>query len=266
MVRYFCPHMKRFLLRYGLSSLVLALLFSGCTINRDIMFRTSTDHQFDTFLDSASVNIRLQRNDQIQLRLFANDGFKMIDLVSETGARDANWLQRNIFAYYIESDGLVKLPLLGRVQIAGLTIREAEAFLEERYSVYYNRPFAQIFVNNRKVVVFPGGGGDAQVVPLENNNTTLLEVIGAAGGLSKRGNARKVKLFRYGKDGKRLVYQFDLSDISGLQYADIVMQGDDVVYVQPNPEIAREVLADLTPLVTLLSSILLVFAVTRNFQ
>ncbi len=44
------------------------------------------------------------------------------------------------------------------------------------------------------------------------------------------------------------------------------MQGDDVVYVQPNPEIAREVLADLTPLVTLLSSILLVFAVTRNFQ
>ena len=39
--------------------------------------------------------------------------------------------------------------------------------------------------------------------------------------------------------GKRLVYQFDLSDIDGLKYADMVMQGDDVVYVQPNPDIAR---------------------------
>ena len=121
-------------------------------------------------------------------------------------------------------------------------------------------------VSNRRVVVFPGGGGDAKPVMLENNNTTLLEVIGMAGGLNKRGNASKVKVFRFDPSGKRMVYQFDLSDISGLQYADMVMQGDDVVYVQPNPDIAREIIADLAPVITLLSSILLVIAVSRNFQ
>ncbi|MBL7952745.1 MAG: polysaccharide biosynthesis/export family protein [Flavobacteriales bacterium] len=258
--------MTRTLLRYGLFSLLLALLFSGCTINRDIMFRTSTDYQFDVFNDSVVGNLRLQRNDQIQFRLFANDGFKMIDLVSETGARDANWLQRTVFNYTIENDGLVKLPLLGRVKVTGLTQREAEAFLEEKYSAFYIKPYVQLVVTNRKVVVFPGGGGDARIVDLQNNNTTLLEVIGEAGGLSDRGNAKKVKVFRYNDEGKRLVYQFDLSDISGLKYADMVMQGDDVVYVQPNAELAREAIADLTPIITLLSSVLLVIAVTRNFQ
>jgi beta-phosphoglucomutase-like phosphatase (HAD superfamily) len=76
-----------------------------------------------------------------------------------------------------------------------------------------------------------------------------------------------VKLFRWDPDtGQRKVYQFDLSDISGLQYADIVLQGDDVIYVQPNPDIAREALQDLTPVLTLLTSILLVIGIVQGFQ
>lgn len=243
---------------------VVAALLSSCTVNRDIMFRTPMDYEFDTFVDSTKANLRLQANDMIQFRLFANDGFKMIDLVSENSSREASFLNRSIFTYFMDSDGMVKLPVVGMVNLVGKTLREAELDLETRYSAYYNKPFVQVQVVNRRVVVFPGGGGDARTVVLENNNTTLLEVLGAAGGLSTRGNAKKVKVFRYGPERQRLVYQFDLSDISGLQYADMVMQGDDVVYVQPNPELAREVLADITPLLTLMSSILLILAVTRN--
>ena len=166
--------------------------------------------------------------------------------------------------YYIEEDGLVKLPLLGRVKLAGMTLREAETFLEDRYTAYYNDPYVQVVVLNRKVVVFPGAGGDAKAITLENNNTTLLEVIGMAGGLSSRGNAHKVKVFRYAADGTRLVYQFDLSVIEGLKYADMVMQGDDVVYVQPNPEIARGIVSDLAPYITLLTTIVLVVSLSRT--
>lgn len=264
--RYFCAHMTRNFTRPATYILLIAMVLTGCTINRDIMFRTSTDYQFDQITDSVKANLKLQRNDMIQFRLFANDGFKMIDLVSDGGAREASFLQRTMFNYYLDADGFVKLPLLGPVQLSGLSLREAETQLETKYTAFYNRPFVQLTVSNRRVVVFPGGGGDAKVVELENNNTTLLEVLGLAGGLNPRGNARKVKLFRYDPTGKRLVFQFDLSDISGLKYADMVMQGDDVVYVQPNPELAKEAIADLAPVITLLSSILLFLAVTRNIQ
>ena len=111
------------------------------------------------------------------------------------------------------------------------------------------------------------GGGDAKVIPLENNNTTLLEVLASAGGVNRRGNARKVKLFRWDvATGKRQVYEFDLSDISGLRFADIVMQGEVVVYVHPNPDLAREALQDLTPVITLLTSVLLVIGIVQGFQ
>ncbi len=264
--RYFCAHMTRNLTRTWTHSILVALLLTGCTINRDIMFKTPRDYKFDQVTDSVKANLKLQRNDMIQFRLFANDGFKMIDLVSEGATRDVTFLQRSAFSYFIDADGLVKLPLLGRVELAGMTLREAETFLEEKYTTYYNRPFVQVIVSNRRVVVFPGGGGDAKVVQLENSNTSLLEVIGLAGGLNKRGNAHKVKVFRYDRSGKRLIYEFDLSDISGLKYADMVMQGDDVVYVQPNPDIATEALQDILPVITLLTSVLLVLSVTRNLQ
>ena len=158
------------------------------------------------------------------------------------------------------------MPIIGRVPLSGLSIREAELDLEKRYTEFYNRPFVQLQVINRRVVVFPGGGGDARVVPLENNNTTLVEVLGMAGGLNKRGDARRVKLFRREASGARKVYQFDMSDISGLKYGDIVMQGDDVVYVQPNPDIASEALRDITPIIGLLTSVVLIISLIQTLQ
>jgi polysaccharide export outer membrane protein len=246
---------------------ILTGILSGCTVNSDIMFKTPTDYVFDSIPDSTSSIFKIQPNDALELRLFANDGYKMIDMISENAGRDFQMMSRMTFTYNVEYNGLVKLPLLGRVPLAGMTMREAELFLEEQYAAYYNRPFIQLEVMNRRVVVFTGSAGTARVVNLENNNTTLLEVLANAGGLSGRGKAKKVKLFRLAGEGQpRKVYQFDLSTIEGLKHADLVMEGDDIVYVQPNAEIARELLSDLTPIITLLTTILLVIGIVEGFQ
>ena len=250
--------------RWGVLGVIVIL--TGCTINRDIMFKTPTDYVFNELPDSTEVQFRIQPNDVLQFRLFANDGFRMIDLVSDEGGVNARNLNRITFSFLVEFDGLVELPLVGRVNVAGLTLREAEFMLEERYITYYNRPFVQLSVGNRRVVIYPGGGADARVVTLDNNNTPLLEALAQAGGIAKRGNASKVKLFRRNEKNGRDVYMFDMSDIEGLQYGDLVMQADDIIYVEPNPELARELLYDLTPLITLLTSTVLVLGIVRGLQ
>ncbi len=241
---------------------------TSCTINRDIMFKTPMDHTFDTGADSLSPVFRIQPNDVFTFRLFANDGFRMIDLVdNEMGSMRANQaLNRMSFNYLVDNEGYARLPLIGKQYMAGLTVRESEAMLEERYISFYNKPFVQLTVNNRRVVVFPGGGGDAKVIPLENNNTTLMEALAQAGGVAKRGDARNIKLFRTVQGGKRKVYKYDMSHIGGLPHADVVLQADDIIYVQPVPELAREVLNDITPLITLLTSTILVIGIVRGFQ
>lgn len=243
-----------------------ALLLSGCAINRDIMFKTPRDYQFDTVSDTMEQDreFKIQPDDILSFRMYANDGFKMVDMVNEQ-SQNVNSLNRIQFLYLVHPDGHAKLPVVGDVQVGGLTIKQAELLLEERYATYYQRPFVLLSVSNRRVVVFPGGGGDAKVVMLENNNTTLMEALAITGGVATRGDARRVKLFRR-SSGKRHVYQFDLSDIQNLKYADVVLQADDIVYVQPNPQIARGLLTELTPYVTLLTSLMLVYGITKGFK
>jgi polysaccharide export outer membrane protein len=263
-VHYIRPKISGMVKGWSLWIIVCALA-AGCNINRDIMFKTPLDYGFDQLPDSIPKSFRIQVNDIITFRLFANDGFRMIDLVDE-GTQSNRNQQRTTFNYTVDADGRAKLPLLGLVPLTGLSVREAELKLETLYTEFYNRPFVQLFINNRRVVVFPGGGGDAKIIPLENTNTSLMEALASAGGLNKRGDARKVKVFRKTPEGPRKVYLFNLSDISGLPYADLTMQADDIVYVQPNPEIARELLADLNPFIALLTSTVLVIGIVRGFS
>ncbi len=248
----------------GLWIVVVCALLASCNINRDIMLKTPLDYEFNQLPDSAPAAFRIQVNDIITFRLFANDGFRMIDLVDEVQQNQRNL--RTTFNYTVEADGRAKLPLLGLVPLTGLTVREAELKLEVMYTEFYNRPFVQVSINNRRVVVFPGGGGDAKIVPLENTNTTLMEALATAGGLNKRGDARKIKVFRKMPDGPRQVFMFDMSDIEGLPFADVTVQADDIIYVQPNPELAREILADMNPIIALLTSTVLVIGIVRGFS
>lgn len=246
--------------------IVVCLLFgSGCTINRNIMFKTPSDYAFDSFNPIADVNYRIASNDLISFQLYANKGERLLAMTAGTNAvgagrgngtmNNAQLLnQQNRFVYEVRPNGAVELPELGEVVLAGLNIDEAEQKLEEAYSENYNDPLAFIEVTNQRVLVFPGEAGVASVVTLVNPNTSLLEVLALSGGIRARGDARNIKLIRRAAE-RQTIHQFDLSTIEGLQYANATVQAGDIVYVEPLPQLANEVLSDLTPVLSLITTI-----------
>jgi len=244
--------------------LVLSTLsWTGCTINRNIMFRTPSDFAFDPFNPISDVNYRIAPNDLVSFQLYSNKGERLLSMTAGTTAGGVNgngggnlqaMNQNNRFVYEVRPDGTVELPELGPVPLAGLNIDEAETKLEEAYSENYINPLALIEVTNQRVLIFPGEAGVASVVPLTNPNTSLLEVLALSGGIRARGDARKVKLIRRGQKGQT-IHQFDLSTIDGLLYANTTVQAGDIIYVEPLPQLASEVLADVTPILSLLSTI-----------
>lgn len=120
-------------------------------------------------------------------------------------------------------------------------------------------------VVNKRVIVFPGSGGDSKVVILKNNNTTLLEVLALAGGITERGRASKIKLMR-GDEGNKKVYLIDLSTIEGLRYTDLVIQNGDYLYIEPVPELGKEVFKEIAPLVSIISSAAVIISVLTLFK
>jgi len=247
---------------------------TSCTINTDLMLRTDKDYIFaeltDSVINSAPQYV-LAPNDIIQFRMYDNDGFVLLEQGISGRLQEGNNTQRNNFitqpglSYMIESDGTVKLPELDTVRLSGLTIRQTEDTLEALYSENYVKPFVQLNVTNKRVIVFPGSGGDAKVVSLKNNNTTLMEVLASVGGIAQRGRAEQIKLMRK-IDGQRVVYSIDLSDIENIKYTDMLVRANDYIYIEPVPEIGREIIRDIAPIVSILSSALLVYTVVRTIN
>jgi len=194
-------------------------------------------------------------DDKIAFRISTNNGTEILERMSGVD------LMRNDLSneeYIVRRDGRVELPVLGKVKVEGLSLEECEDTLTALFSFEYNEPFVQVWVTNQRAIVFPGNGSDATVVPLTNANTTLMEAIASAGGITERGKASKVKLMRK-VNGKRVVYTIDLSTIDGLQYADMIVQANDYIYIEPTADIGKGITESIAPVISILTSALLVY-------
>ena len=52
-----------------------------------------------------------------------------------------------------------------------------------------------------------------------------------------------------------------MSTIEGLEYADLIVQANDYIYVEPDPELGKEILGEVAPVVSLVSSAAVIVAI-----
>ena len=50
------------------------------------------------------------------------------------------------------------------------------------------------------------------------------------------------------------------ADRQGLKYVDMIIQANDYIYVEPTPELSKEIAEDIVPIVSLVSSAILIFS------
>ena len=250
----------------------LLLFLTSCGVNSNLMFKD--DESVEIITDNIPISpdeaYRLAPDDKFIFTLYANDGKRIIDVISgaTAGVEGSGGMQRlgqtNTIDYLIRPDGLVELPIIGEIKLTGLTIKEAQDLLSKKYSQQYTKPYVQLEVTNRRAVVFPGDAGEAKVVPILNNNTTLLEVLAHAGGITERGKAKKIKVMRNTSEG-RVIYAIDLSTMKGIKYADMVIQANDYIYVEPTAQLSREVIREIGPLLSIVSTTIVILSVINRF-
>ncbi|TVQ08935.1 MAG: hypothetical protein EA361_16025 [Bacteroidetes bacterium] len=239
--------------------IIIAFLFSSCQIlNPERMLRTPPGYEYAEFPEKVVLEeYRLAPNDELYFRLYTNEGERLIDPISPLTQQ-----MRGDQNYTIEFDGLVKLPVMGRVKLSGMTLREAEKFLENEFSQFYNKPFVRLRVTNHRVTIFPGGrGGTSSVVYLENTNTNIFEALAMAGGIAD-GRASRVKVIR-GDLRNPQIFLIDLSTIEGVQNADMIIQANDIIYVEPRERVPQRIMENVGPYLTLLTTALIVYSLFK---
>ncbi|QIX61159.1 polysaccharide export protein EpsE [Hymenobacter sp. BT18] len=263
------------------------------TYTQNIMLRTENSTSVDTVrlrkaLSQITSNYVIRPNDYIQVRVYTNKGERLVDPNGElrfgvpgnqsvaTGSSqsggggaaatlrggDLGSRPAGDSEFLVQSDGQAKLPLVGTVRLSGYTLLQADSLLQLQYNTYYKDAFVATRVTNSRIFVLGSPGG--RVVPLYNDNMNLLEVLASVGGIDgtgaaagggvRYGKAYNIRLIR-GDLKNPMVQVIDLSTIEGMRRADLRMQPNDVVYIEPVRRPFREALTDVLPILQAVTTV-----------
>ena len=133
--------------------------------------------------------------------------------------------------YLVDKDGFINFPVLGKIQLAGLTKEQATTKMTAEITKNIKNPIVNIrFLNFRITVIGEVNKPSTFLVPSERVN--ILEAIGLAGDLTAYGKRENILIIRE-QNGVRTATRVDLASRAILNSPDFYLQQNDVVYVEP---------------------------------
>jgi len=215
--------------------LSLVLVLSSCASKKDILYLQNKSGSVSGSLQ-LSYETTLQPDDILLITItaakpeLANE-FNLMYLTARS-TEVVTSTDRTPFTYLIDKKGEIDFPVLGKIQMAGLTRIEAEAKLKLLLKDYISEAGVNLRVVNFKVSVIgevtrPG----SQVV--QGDRVTIFEAISLAGDLTIYGKRTDVTVVRE-KDGVTTMTEVDLTDASIINSPVYYLAHNDVVIVKPN--------------------------------
>jgi polysaccharide export outer membrane protein len=132
----------------------------------------------------------------------------------------------------VDPEGMVVLPAIGKIKVAGLTIRESEAKIKAKAEEYLKEVTAKVRLLNYKITVM-GEVNSPGVYYNYNYEFTIFDAISSADGTKNAAKLERVLVLRQTPDGSQS-YILNLNSKSALNSAAYFLEPNDVVVVQPS--------------------------------
>ena len=134
--------------------------------------------------------------------------------------------------YLVDKEGYVDFPVLGKLQVDGISRNELADMLKEKLSGYLKNPIVTIQFLNFKVTVL-GEVRNPGSYKVNSERISILDALGMAGDLQINAKRKNVLVMR--EDGNEKVFsRVDLTSSELLHSPFFYLQQNDVVYVEPS--------------------------------
>ena len=138
--------------------------------------------------------------------------------------------------YLVDNDGCIDYPVLGRLQVGGLTKSACEQLIHDKIVPYLNQrenPVVTVRMSNYKISVL-GEVARPGMFNVSNEKINILEALAQAGDLTIYGVRDRVKLIREDARGKKEMHTMNLNDANLINSPYYYLQQNDIIVVEPN--------------------------------
>ena len=241
-------------MKYFLVAIIIAL--SGCSSKDDyILFNKAqgTNKQMSTEVKNVKFEYKIQPYDRVSIMVY-----KHPELSSTT---IGNTQQER--GFLVNSKGYLRLPLIHRIKVAGLSQTHAEAAISRAFRKYLKHPDVQLEVVNKRAYVI-GEVRQPGEIPLPNERLTLLQILAKAGDLTESANRASILIMKNGQMSKVNTQIVNLTDRNAIATASLMIEPNDIVYVMPNGMKAfNNKVNEISPVFQVISNILQPFVNVR---
>jgi polysaccharide biosynthesis/export protein len=228
---------------YIILFLISIMFFYACKNSKsNVILQTNKDDvNWSGMYSKTLKEYKIKEGDKIELSLFTNMGEAMIDPSGKLVAKASTGTDGGRPEFFVGENGLCNFPMIGHLEVVGMTTLQLDSILNKKYEEYYNDVYVITKVTNKRIIVF--NGVNAMVVPFENQHMTLLEVIAIAGGFPKEVKAYNIRVVR-GDLKNPEVAVVNLKSIQDMKSTIISLQPDDIVYIEPVRKVFTESMRD----------------------
>ena len=136
----------------------------------------------------------------------------------------------------VEGDGSIVLPLIGKVPVGGMTLSDAQDYIQYLYNKdYLVNPQVNLLIleySERRVQVLGQVNRPGVVLIPPEEFLTITQAISGAGGFNRLGDESEVQIRRMGPDGKPQVLIINVKEILRNPKAkDIIVRDKDTIFV-----------------------------------
>jgi polysaccharide export outer membrane protein len=244
------PEIAR-ILRYGFKFLLVAVFAASCTPQKKVIYFQGN---FNAVNDSSAANyfkLKIVPGDIVVVNVFTinPEAFPYFNVASEKQASDMRSAYEK--GYTVSDRGTIEMPLIGEVNVVGMTMTEAADAIRDKLKKFMDEPMVTVKKLNFKItvlgeVVRPG------TFDIYKESVTLPEVLGMAGDVGPAGNRTNLKIIRNNSKTPQVI-TVDLTQAASLTLENYYLHPNDIIYVEP---LKRRQFQNIGPTVTLVTSLI----------
>ena len=226
--------------------LTLVLVLNSCAGVKEIAYLQKLSNKTDSLKQNTGLfEARIKPKDMLSISVIASNlatsiMYNLITPQINDNIEKSLITYPGLQSYLVDNRGLIDFPLLGKLKVSGLTLKELEAMIQSKIESSFNneKPVITIRFTNFAINVL-GEVNRPGKFNTTNERMTILEAISNAGDLTIFGRRDNIKVLRESADGKKMIITIDLNDEKLVNSPVYYLEQNDVVYVQPNLTKAR---------------------------
>ena len=227
-------------LQYSILLTLVSILFASCGSVKNVAYLQNSE-DIDFTRSEYLYDARIMPKDILTITVNtvnpeAAAPFNLTVPTSFNNQTRSTYSQAVLQTYLVDNQGFIDYPVIGRLEVGGLTKSMCEKLLHDKIQPYLNaaeNPVVTVRMSNYKISVL-GEVNRPGMFTVSNEKINLLEALAQAGDLTIYGVRDKVKLIREDAKGRKEIHTINLNDANIINSPYYYLQQNDIVYVEPN--------------------------------